>query len=185
MAPSETATLRLDLIASRYERARLKQSLVDALPALLLAAMIVTVQWRLTNQLVAAGLVVAGVACRWIGRRVGAGFGPGLLVAWVPLLLPTATEWLVGCDAMGSCTATCSAACAAGGLVAGVWLARLHARLGHHLVAWLVSAAIVGSASVAGCPCVGISTTLSFFATLAMAGAWGRVWFRARAAAAP
>ncbi len=184
MAQPETRAPSLELIARRYERARLIQSLVDALPTLLVASMIVAVQWRLTNQLIAVGLVAAGVACRWIGRRVGAGFGPGLLVAWVPLLLPSATQWLVGCDAMGSCTATCSVACSASGLIAGVWLARLHARLGHHVLAWLVSAMVVGSASVAGCHCVGLSTTWSFFATLTLAALWGRMRFRTSAAGA-
>ena len=102
----------------------------------------------------------------------------GEYVAWIPLLMPGALQWVEGCCAEGTCSMYCSAACATSGLIVGFWLARIHSRLGHRGIAWLVSAGVVLVASIAGCHCVGFSTTLTFLATLMLSGAFGKARFR-------
>jgi hypothetical protein len=166
------------LVASCYERARWRQSLVDALPGLLLAGVIAALHPRPANWLIAGGLVAASVLFRWIGRRVGQGLGPGIFVAWVPLLLPVALRWVNDCCAEGRCQLWCSVACGTSGLITGLWLARIHARLGHHPLAWLVSASVVVGASIAGCHCVGLWTTVAFVASLVVSGASGVAIYR-------
>lgn len=176
---SLTTSLRLRA-RRRYERSRLQQSLLDTVPALLLASAMLLVHFRLANVLLATGVVVGSVLCRWLGHPVQWGVGPGLFLAWIPLALPNIPAWLGSCCLAGSCSNWCSLACGASGTVVGLLLARTHVGQKHPPLSWAVSTSIVSAASAAGCRCVGTTTILVFLVSLAVAQAAGAMTCRRR-----
>ncbi len=158
--------------ARAYERNRLVQSLLDSLPAFLLAGAILLINFRLLNIVIAALVIISSVSFRWIGKRLGKSVGPAVFLGWVPLMLPLIPMWFEdGCCSVDRCTTLCSYACGASGVIVGFWLARIHMKTGNGLASWLVSGGVVTASSVAGCACVGASTTVAFVvALLASAG---------------
>jgi hypothetical protein len=151
---------------SAYEWARVKQSVVDAFPALGIALGMVVIARSLLNLALGAGLFLGCAGFRFLGKGWARGVGPGLALAGVPVLMPSLAMAFGQTCVPTHCHLLCSSACVLGGIVTGFALARLSARSANRPEVWAVSGAILAVSSLAGCGCIGVTSLVWFVASL-------------------
>ncbi len=155
------------VVRASYERNRLRNAIVLALPVLLfpmLGCCLGTAAQ--TACVVGALLVIAGTWALWRGQAAGRAWWPGLLAGMVPLALALAARSYGHVCLRGSCTSLCVPACALGGVVAGLgvaYAARKNRAPATYAVTGALAAMLVGCL---GCSCVGFAGMASLVAGL-------------------
>jgi hypothetical protein len=149
---------------------------IDGLPAIALVAAMLALRFQWVS-LVCGGVLLGTVwLFLWRGKGWSRGVGPGLVLGWIPLLVPTVALRMGHVCTGGHCHNFCRLACGISGVVCGLLLVRLLRRSGHQLFAWMASGILLVTASVAGCQCMGIASTATFAIALAVSAISVKYW---------
>jgi hypothetical protein len=141
-----------------YELGRLKRALVGFAPAMVLAAMAISIGGRPSfTAPFAVALFAAGVAALWYGRDPKRAVLPGVVAGLVPVVL-TLCAMHVGHLCLGDhCTSVCLAACIVGGVGAGVAVAYVGLKRKQGVRYWLAASLLAVLTGSMGCACLGYS----------------------------
>ena len=140
-----------------YEWGRLRRALGGSIPTLLVggmvAALVREVSWPLVLGLL---LYAASVLLLWFGRSPGKSVLPGVVYGLLPLTGGVIAK-LHGHVCLGmSCYSTCLMYCVGGGVLAGLFVARLASKSDSPLAVFLSAAATALLTGAIGSSCVGV-----------------------------
>lgn len=159
MASNEGPVLAMAL--ARYERSRLKNAALAAIPSLLLPALACVVGGRLAFSAILGGAIWSAVVLlAWKGQAWGMSVPSGLMAGAVPLSLALLAQKIGHVCTPQGCTSLCVPMCAAGGAIAGVVIAAAARRSPMPLVTLGCGAALSLAVGSMGCSCVGASGML-------------------------
>ena len=180
-SPARRAARRKARLA--YELARLRAALLGVVPLVALLGVATLTSHRagaaLTFGVVA---VIASSMMLWYGRGPQRAVLPGLVAGVVPLALALCANHAHSCGS-GACASLCLPACTVGGVVAGLWVARVALRRRATAAFWLSASAVAVATGAMGCSCIGstgvIGLVLGYGAGLAP-GLARRLWLSRR-----
>jgi hypothetical protein len=150
-----------------YEAARLKYALLGCLPVTLLVISVCAFGNRTRATVgLACAIVAFSILFLWRGLAARKAVLPGSFAGLIPFgLALIARGWGHVCTGTG-CVSFCVPACACGGLLAGLFIARV-GRTATHPVRFFASAAVLASlVGALGCSCVGFSGVIGLIAGL-------------------
>lgn len=138
-----------------YELARARRALLGILPVVVMVALVALFTHRLTSTLwPGVALVAAGAVMLWYGRDPQRAVLPGVAAGLVPLVLAIQANAMHSCAA-GVCSSLCVPACAVGGVVAGLVVAGVGARLRAGAWFWVSASSLALLTGAMGCACAG------------------------------
>jgi hypothetical protein len=152
-----------------YERGRLRHALAVSAPVLLLGALVLLVDRRPLVIGGLAGLLFATEALFvWRGQQLGRGALAGLAGGAIPLVFGLCMQ--VYARVCGGMLATpiCTTVCTAGGLLAGLWIARIAHRQPSRLAFAGAAAATAVLMGAIGCSCAGLAGVVGLLAGIAV-----------------
>lgn len=149
-----------------YERARLRDALLLAIPIAGVAA-VGTSSW-----IGAVVVFVVAAALLHRGEDFGRAVLPGVLAGAIPMVMVTfSMRFGHACVEPGSCTRLCLAACAVGGVIAAA-VVHLHARNAKTpRRAWMGAALVATALGGAACTCLGAMGVAAMLAGLLLGAA--------------
>lgn len=140
-----------------YELGRLRRAAAWSIPTLLIGGMVAVMVREVSIPLVlAAVLYLASMFLLWWGRAPGRGVLPGIAYGLLPLGAGVIGK-LHGHVCMGfACYGVCLPLCVGGGVLAGLFIARVAARSENPLAVFLSAAATALFTGAIGSSCVGV-----------------------------
>jgi len=140
-----------------YEVGRLRHAAAWSIPTLLLGGMVaLTVHEVSFPLLLASVLYIASMSLLWWGRAPGRAVLPGIVYGFLPLSAGVIAK-LHNHVCMGPvCYGVCLPLCIGGGVMAGLFIARVAARSEHSIAIFFSAAATALFTGAIGNSCVGV-----------------------------
>jgi hypothetical protein len=140
-----------------YEVGRLRHAAAWSIPTLLLGAMVALMVHEVSFPLVLASLLyLASMFLLWRGRAAGRAVLPGIVYGLLPLSAGIIAK-LHGHVCMGNaCYGVCLPLCIGGGVLAGLFIARVAARSENPIAVFFSAAATALFTGAIGNSCVGV-----------------------------
>lgn len=152
-----------------YEIGRIKHAAALSIPTLLLGGMVALMSHEVTLPLLLASLLyLVSMFLLWWGRAPGRSVLPGVIYGLLPLSAGVIAE-LHGHVCMGStCFGVCLPLCIGGGILAGLFIARVAARSESPLSVFFSAAATALFTGAIGNSCVGFHGIIGMGAGIAL-----------------